>query len=131
MVPGNSSRGAGQPSGRGFYFGVEIGNDVLKCGDRLLYGGNLHQFPAVDRTVAVLQRDDQIPPLLLELDQRQTVIRQMSHYSVPALCVRCPFDRTAQAIPDQFCHPFTKLRQILAIDAGRPALPLRRSVNNW
>jgi hypothetical protein len=26
-----------------------------------------------------LQRDNQIPPLLLELHKRQTVIRQMSH----------------------------------------------------
>jgi hypothetical protein len=31
-----------------------------------------------------LQRDNQIPPLLLELNERQTMIRQMSHeYSSP------------------------------------------------
>ena len=57
-------------SGRRFHFGVEIGNDVLECRDRLLDRGNLHQLPAVDRTVAVLQRDNQIPPLLLKLNQR-------------------------------------------------------------
>ena len=63
-----------------FHFGVEIGDDVLEGGDRLLNSRDLHQFPAADWTIAVLQRDDQIPPLLLELDKRQTVVRQMSHH---------------------------------------------------
>ena len=55
---------------RRFHFGVEVGDDVLECRDRLLNRGDLHQFPAADRTVAILQRDDQIPPLLLELNER-------------------------------------------------------------
>jgi hypothetical protein len=63
-----------------FHFCIEIGDDVLEGGDRLLNSGDLHQFPAAHWTVAVLQRDDQIAPLLLELNKRQTVVRQMSHH---------------------------------------------------
>jgi hypothetical protein len=33
--------------------------------------------------VAILQGDNQIPPLLLELDKRQTVVGQMSHVDAP------------------------------------------------
>ena len=62
------------------HFGVEIGDDVLEGGDRLLDSRDLHQFPAADWTIAVLQRDNQIPPLFLELNKRQTVVRQMSHH---------------------------------------------------
>jgi len=29
-----------------------------------------------------LQRDNQVPPLLLELDKRQTMVRQVSHHDV-------------------------------------------------
>ena len=68
---------------RRFQFGIEVGDDVLECRDRLLNRGDLHQFPAADRAVAVLQRDNQIPPLLLELNQRQTVVRQISHRLLP------------------------------------------------
>ena len=50
--------------------GVEVGDDLLERLDRLLDRRDLHQFPAADRAVAVLQRDDQIPPLLLELNKR-------------------------------------------------------------
>jgi hypothetical protein len=53
----------------GFQLGVEVGDDVLECRDRLLNRRNLHQFPAADRAVAILQRDDQIPPLLLKLNK--------------------------------------------------------------
>src|ERR1700730_2400149 len=53
-----------------FHFGVEVGNDILEGGDRLLNGSDLHQFPAANRAVALLQRDNQIPPLLLELNKR-------------------------------------------------------------
>lgn len=53
-----------------FSLGVEIGDDVLECRDGLLNRGDLHQFPAADRTVAILQRDNQIPPLLLKLNKR-------------------------------------------------------------
>jgi hypothetical protein len=35
-----------------------------------------------------LQRDDQIPALLLQLNQRKTVIRQISHRDIPALSMR-------------------------------------------
>ena len=58
--------------GGGFHFrlGVEVGDDVLEGRDRLLHRGDLHQFPATDRTVAILQRDNQIPALLLELNKR-------------------------------------------------------------
>jgi hypothetical protein len=67
---------------RCFQFSVEVGNDVLEGRDRLLNRSDLYQFPAANRTVAVLQRDNQIPPLLLELNQRQAVVRQMSHHDV-------------------------------------------------
>ena len=58
--------------GRGFHFhfSIEIGDDVLECLDRLLDRRNLHQLPVLDRTVAILQRDDQVPPLLLKLNKR-------------------------------------------------------------
>ena len=52
-------------SRRRFQFGIEVGNDVLESRDRLLNRGNMDQFPAADRTVAVLQRDNQVSPLLL------------------------------------------------------------------
>ncbi len=55
--------------GRGFHLGVEVGYDVLKCRDRLLDRSNLHQLPAGDRAVAILQRDNEIPPLLLKLNK--------------------------------------------------------------
>ena len=53
-----------------FHFGIEIGNDVLECLDRLLDRCDLHQLPVLDRPIAILQRDDQIPPLLLKLNKR-------------------------------------------------------------
>ena len=68
---------------RGFHFGIKIGDDVLEGGDRLLNRGDLHQFPAVDRAVALLQPYHQIAPLFLELDQRQPVIRERFHHDVP------------------------------------------------
>jgi hypothetical protein len=48
-----------------FHFGVEVGDDILESGDGLLDRSNLHQFPAADWAEAILQRNDQIPPLLL------------------------------------------------------------------
>lgn len=60
---------------RRFQFRIEVGNDVLAGRDRLLNGGDLHQFPATDRAVAILQRYNQIPALLLKLYQRQAVVR--------------------------------------------------------
>src|SRR5258708_26302970 len=59
-------------SGRRFHFqfGIEIGNDLLEGQNRGLDRRDLHQFPATDRTVAILQRNDQIPPLLLKLNNR-------------------------------------------------------------
>jgi hypothetical protein len=36
------------------------------------------QFPTADRTAAILQGNDQVASLFLELNQRQTVIGQMS-----------------------------------------------------
>jgi hypothetical protein len=61
-----------------------------------------------------LQRDDQIPPLLLELDKRQTVIRQISHDDIPTASIG-----PHRAIADRFCDPITKLRQILTIRDDR------------
>ena len=46
----------------------------------LLNRGDLHQLPAADRTIAVLQRDHQVAALLLELNQRQAVVGQCSHH---------------------------------------------------
>src|SRR5262245_21602670 len=71
--------------GRGLHlhFGIEVGNDVLERLDRLLDRGDLHQLPAADRAVAVLQGDDELAPLFLELNQRQAVIRQISHREAP------------------------------------------------
>ena len=65
---------------RSFQFGIEVRDDVFERRDRLLNGGDLHQFPAADRAGAVLQGDNQIPPLLLELNKRQTVVWQISHH---------------------------------------------------
>ena len=67
--------GPGAPglgSGRSFHFhfGIEVGDDILECLDRLLNCCDLHQLPVFDRTVAILQRDNQIPPLLLKLNKR-------------------------------------------------------------
>lgn len=53
-----------------FRFRVEVGDDVLECRDSLLNRGDLHQLPATDRSVAILQRDNQIPALLLKLNKR-------------------------------------------------------------
>ncbi|HVX79414.1 MAG TPA: hypothetical protein VHB49_25035 [Bradyrhizobium sp.] len=70
-------------SGSGFHLGVEIGDHILERRNRLLNCRNLDQLPARHRAFAVLQRDHQIPPLFLELDKWQTVIRQMSHHDIP------------------------------------------------
>ena len=56
-------------SGR-FQLGIEVGDDLLERLDRLLDRGNLHQLPARDRASAVLQGDDEVTPLLLELNER-------------------------------------------------------------
>ena len=56
--------------GRRFHFGVEVGDDVLECRDRLLNGRDLHQFPTANRSIAVLQRYNQVPPLFLKLNKR-------------------------------------------------------------
>src|SRR5437763_639963 len=56
-------------------FRALFGADLLECRDRLLNRGDLHQLPAADRAVAVLQGDDQIPPLFLQLNERQAVVR--------------------------------------------------------
>src|SRR6185437_13875814 len=90
-----------------FHFGVEISDDVLECGNRLLNGGDLHQFPSTDGTIAVLQSDHQIPPLFLELDERQTVVRQMSQHDVSNPVNLS--DLTAISLP--FCVSLTKLGQ--------------------
>jgi hypothetical protein len=101
-----SARGPGQTtSGRGFHFGVEVGDNVLESRDGLLDRRDLHQLPAADRAVAVLQRDNQIPPLLLELNKRQTVVWQMSHDMFPALV-----DDDIRSMADWLCNPLTKLR---------------------
>src|ERR1700754_1336285 len=57
------------PLGSRLQLGIEIGDHILECGNRLLNRGNLHQLPVVDRAFAILQRDDQIAALLLELNQ--------------------------------------------------------------
>src|SRR6266480_1606298 len=67
LNPDNSPRNA---LCRRFHFSVEVGDDILECRDRLLDRRDLHQFPAADRAVAILQRDDQIPTLLLQLNKR-------------------------------------------------------------
>ena len=54
----------------GLHFSVEVRDNILESRDGLLNRRDLHQFPAADRAVAVLQRDNQIPPLLLKLNQR-------------------------------------------------------------
>ena len=49
---------------------IEIGDNVLECRDRLLDRRDLHQFPARDRTAAILQRYDQVAALLFKLNKR-------------------------------------------------------------
>ena len=51
-------------------------DDLLKCSD-------LHQLPAANRTARSLQGDDQVSPLLSELDQREPVINQLVHVEKP------------------------------------------------
>jgi hypothetical protein len=53
-----------------FHFGIEIGDDILERRDRLLDRRDLHQFPARNRTAAILQRYDKVAPLLLKLNKR-------------------------------------------------------------
>src|SRR5215469_7229637 len=53
----------------GLGLGIAVGDDVLERLDRLLDGGDLHQLPARHRTVSVLQSNNQVAPLLLELNQ--------------------------------------------------------------
>ncbi len=49
---------------------IEIGDNVLEGRNRLLHGGDLHQFLRRDRPATPLQRHNQIPPLLFELNKR-------------------------------------------------------------
>ena len=53
-----------------YHFSVEVRDHLFEGRDRLLNRGDLHQLPSADRTIAILQRDDQIPPLLLKLNKR-------------------------------------------------------------
>ena len=79
--------------GRGVHlgFGIEVGDHFLEGGNRLLHGRDLHQLPAIDRPVAILQGDDEIAALFLQLDQRQAVIGQIFHHGqVPVLGQAAP-----------------------------------------
>ncbi len=55
-------------SGRRNRFSIQIGDNFLECRDRLLNSGNLHQFPAAHGAASILQRNNQISPLLLQLN---------------------------------------------------------------
>src|SRR3978361_110950 len=66
----NQSRHGERKLRRRVQLGIEIGDDVFERRNGLLNCRDLHQFPAVDRSIALLQRHDQIPALLLELHQR-------------------------------------------------------------
>src|SRR6185437_5870175 len=72
-------------SGRNSQFGIEIGDDVLESQDRLLYRGDLHQLPNRYRAVTILQGNNEVATLFLDLHERQTVIRRISHGDAPAL----------------------------------------------
>jgi len=65
-----------------YHFSVEVRDHLFEGRDRLLNRGDLHQFPAADRTASILQRDHQISALLLELNKRQTMVRQISRHDV-------------------------------------------------
>jgi len=110
-----------------FHFRIKVGNDVLEGGDRLLNRGDLHQFPATDRAITILQGDNQIPPLFLKLDKRQTVVRQRSHHDVFQ-----PLESERHGgIAGRFCIPLTKVAQILKIGPGRYLYGLgRRRLGN-
>src|SRR5207253_8233519 len=69
-------------SGGGFHLRVEIGDDVLERRDRLLHGGDLHQFPAVDRAVTLLQGHHEVAPVLLKLHQRQAMVGKRSYHRI-------------------------------------------------
>src|ERR1700739_4249110 len=71
------------PTSARLQLGIEFGNHLLKCGNGLLYRGNLHQLPSTHRAAAILQGADKVAPLLLELNERQAVIRQISHRDTP------------------------------------------------
>jgi hypothetical protein len=53
---------------------VEIGDHVFERGNRVLDGGDLHQFMRAQRVDPPLERDDQLAPLFLQLNQRQAVV---------------------------------------------------------
>ena len=93
-----------------FQFRVEVGDDVFKSRNRLLNRGDLHQLPAADRADAVLQCDDQIPPLFLQLNKRQTVVGQTSHDVFHPLHWTCIGNTLAGLV----CDPLTEVGQILA-----------------
>jgi len=53
----------------GFQLGVEVGDDVLECRNRLLNRRNLHQFPPLTGPLRFCSATIQVPPLLLELNK--------------------------------------------------------------
>jgi hypothetical protein len=83
---------------RRFHLGIEIGDDVFERRNGLLDGGDLDQLPARDRAIAVLQSDHQIPPLLLELNERQTMVWQVSQHDFPTPLMSS-FSHTAPPLP--------------------------------
>src|SRR6185312_2489766 len=93
----------------GFQLGIEVGDHVLERLDRLLDRSNLHQLPATDRPIAILQGNDEVASLLLQLNQWQAMVRQIAHRSAPT-----PFGRRSIIIAVRFCHSLTKKWKILA-----------------
>jgi len=62
---------------------VEIIENLLAGPDDLLERSDLHQLPPADRAARSLQGDDQVSPLLSELDEWEPVINQLVHVEKP------------------------------------------------
>src|SRR5260221_9127358 len=110
---------------RRFHLGIEVCDDVIESRNRLLNRGDLHQFPAADRAGAILQGDDQIPPLLLELNKWQTVVRQISHHGGSHPLDWTTMGYSGVALPLAYKSP-ANFNQLRPADGLRNDLPRHR-----
>jgi hypothetical protein len=70
----------------GFGFCVGILQNFFASRDDLLKCGDLHCVPAAYRTTRFIRGNDQVSPLLSELDERELVIYQLVHLQSRAVC---------------------------------------------
>src|SRR6478736_4012828 len=68
-------------------FGVDIGDDFLRGGNRLLDRGDLVQLRRVDGVSVLAKRENHLAAHFLQPDQRQPVVRQRHHGPSPSVLV--------------------------------------------